>query len=129
VSRLSWDSIGGNCDVLGATCPEGEAAKELVRIGKPASRELLEVLEDKDKGVAAHVILTRIWEPGAKSATRFDLGRRRIISTNNGLEWATVFTEDGVRNEVEEEALTRNAAEWRRKIARFTADTAGEAGP
>ena len=118
VSRLSWDSIGMNCNVLGGICPESDEAKRLVRIGKPATDALLKVLGDKDKGVAAHVILTQIWEPrSVRGAMRF--GEDRYFFTYNGLEWAEVFEEGSSLHRVEMGALTMNAAEWRRKIGGY----------
>jgi hypothetical protein len=117
IERLSWDSIGGNCEHLGASCPEGEAATTLIRIGKPVTVELFKVLNDKRKGVAAHVVLTAIWEPDATSTTRF--GRIGIILTSNGLEWEQRFTKNGFWYRVGRSALSRNAARWRQKISGY----------
>jgi hypothetical protein len=126
IARLSWDSIGGNCERLGASCPEGDAAIKLVRIGKPATDELLKVLNDQEKGVAAHVVLTAIWEPGAASTTRFGSGG--IIATSNGLEWEQRFTKNGFWYRVGRNALSRNAARWRQKISGYRSSNLKAAG-
>lgn len=117
VNRLSWNSVGGECEVLGALCPDGEAAKRLVQIGKPATDELLKVLEDKDRGVAAHLVLTQIWEPQAKSWTTF--ARDGFTFTSNGLQWSQTRTRKGPKYRIGRDALSKNAAEWRRKIIRY----------
>src|SRR5688572_20471242 len=58
VSRLSWESVHGNCEgLLIRFRPSGDAADELIKIGKPASAKLIQALEDPDKGVASHLIL------------------------------------------------------------------------
>lgn len=121
VSRLSWDSVGMECDVLGDICLQGDEAKRLAQIGKPATDTLLMLLGDKDKGVVAHIILTQIWEPKkAKGAMRFGrgfrFGRGEYIFSYNGLEWAEVVRERGPSRRVKRGALSKNAAEWRRKI-------------
>ena len=121
VSRLSWDSVGGRCDYVWLIFPRGEAAEELIKIGEPATDELLKVLEDETRGVAAHLILTQIWERG-----KFEFGTRRegerFIHTYNGLEWSVIPRDKGIGHEVEKAALAKNAQEWRRKLAEYKAN-------
>ena len=63
VSQLSWDNVGVECHFVLEVKPGGEVADKLIKIGKPAADELISVLEDENRGVAAHMILTAIWEP------------------------------------------------------------------
>jgi hypothetical protein len=63
VSQLSWESIRSEEKGLAIRFyPDGDAALKLVGIGRPATEALLKVLGDETKGVAAHIILSRIWE-------------------------------------------------------------------
>ena len=120
VSQLSWDSVGGECNGIWRVFPDGESAKKLVLIGKPATDELLMVLEDENRGVAAHLVLSEIWEP-----KRVAFGNRlegdKFIHTYNGLEWVDILIlkEKRIESTVEKGALVRNAEEWRRKLARL----------
>ena len=134
VSHLSWDSVGGECNGIWRIFPTGEPAKKLVQIGKPATDELLRVLEDADKGVAAHLILSEIWEPemivyGSRvEGSEFVHG---FIHIYNGLEWEDIINmqEKNVTPKVESLNLMINAATWRLKLAKYRKDAANNAAP
>ena len=93
---------------------------KLVRIGKPGTDELLKVLKDESKGVAAHLVLSEIWEP-----KRVAFGNRlegdKFIHTYNGLEWMDILVlkEKRIEFRVERGALAKNAEGGRRKLAKL----------
>lgn len=41
---------------------KGEVTKQIIEIGKSATCELVQVLEDKNKGIVAHFLLSEIWK-------------------------------------------------------------------
>jgi hypothetical protein len=122
VSQLSWDSVGGECRFYWHIFPTGEAAKKLLKIGKPATDELLKVLEDESKGVAAHLILSQIWEPKNISWENRIEGDD-FVHVYNGLKWADVLKKRSVKRRVNKVDLVKNAEEWRRKVASYRGST------
>ena len=40
---------------------------EIIKIGAPATQELIKILDDRNKGIIAHVILSKIWKNMALS--------------------------------------------------------------
>jgi len=118
VAQLSWDSVGGECNFVWRIYPEGPAAKRLLEIGKPASAELLKVLTDDTKGVAAHVILSTIWEPeNIEIQNRSD--GNDFVHVYNKLEWRDHlnFKKKKVTHSVNRVNLARISVEWRAKLA------------
>lgn len=62
VSNLSWKSF--TIDVTyGTQLILDETANKLENQGKKSSKNLLKALNDSNKTVVAHMILTKIWEP------------------------------------------------------------------
>ena len=62
ISNLSWDSF--IIDVTyGTQLKFNETATQLENSGKKSSKSLLKALNDSEKTVVAHMILTKIWEP------------------------------------------------------------------
>jgi len=62
ISSLSWESFV--LDVTyGTQLKLGDTAVELENMGKKTSNSLLKALNDSNKTVVAHMILTKIWEP------------------------------------------------------------------
>ncbi|HKY29835.1 MAG TPA: hypothetical protein VJM12_17980 [Pyrinomonadaceae bacterium] len=120
VSKLSWDSVGGECNGIWRIYPDGPVAEKLVQIGQPATDELLRVLEDDNKGVAAHLILSAIWESDIIVYGSYFEGAK-FIHIYNGLEWADVFdtSRQAIRYEVMEFSLMVNAETWRAKVAKY----------
>lgn len=120
VSQLSWNSVGGECRFYWHIFPAGEAAEKLLEVGKPATDELLKVLEDESRGVAAHLILSQIWEPETVAyGTRLE--GDKFIHMYNGLEWADVINEKemSIEYKVERFNLIINAGSWRLKVAKY----------
>lgn len=125
VKELSWESVHGKDDgeSLGAF-PSGYPAQRLLTIGKPATPALLAVLEDPARGVAAHLVLTKIYYPDRTEATseyspdrvqRTTLGRSVIggvSHTVNGLRWYW----DASGDHANPADLKANAARWRKEV-------------
>lgn len=125
VSELSWDSVGGECNGIWRIYPDGTAAKELIQIGKPATAELLKALSDENRGVAVHLILTAIWEPGNVTYGSWVQGnateRTWFFHIYNGLKWADVidFKRVAIRQSVEPIELIRNLKAWQSKLSKY----------
>jgi hypothetical protein len=123
VPQLSWDNVGLECHLFLVVKPAGEVADKLIKIGKPATEELINALEDESKGVAAHLVLTAIWEP-KKAAYQIRYIYENDDPKNNpkplgwtytytGLKWAW----DGEKgNVVEKSDLSEIARRWRQKV-------------
>lgn len=62
ISNLSWDSYIMDI-TYGTQIKFNETATQLENIGKKSSKSLLKALNDSEKTVVAHMILTKIWEP------------------------------------------------------------------
>jgi hypothetical protein len=132
VAQLSWTSIRGECrGLIWRFYPDSEAALKLIKIGKPATDELLKVLGDEDRGVVAHIILTQIWEPGDYfgESSKGDPSKLKtyvVTYTYNDLKW-TWTKKKGYKADRTE--LAANADKWRKKIARFTGTAKPGAAP
>jgi hypothetical protein len=63
VEKLSWGNIIINCGggILYLT-HEDSIENELLEIGQPATEALLKALDNPQKTVIAHIILSRLWE-------------------------------------------------------------------
>ena len=122
VSELSWDSVGGECNGVWRIYPDGTSAKKLIQIGKPATAELLKVLSDENRGVAAHLILTAIWEPRNVRHGSWVEGnaaeRAQFVHVYNGLKWVDVidFKPVAVSYKVERIELVKNSKAWQSKL-------------
>lgn len=125
VNQLSWESVGGACNGVWRIFPTGIAADRLIQIGKPATRRLVQVLEDPDKGVAAHLVLAAIWHPEHLRIENWVEGDEfefaYFIHVYNGLRWTDVIDWKSldITYKVNKADLARNAKKWRRKLARY----------
>jgi hypothetical protein len=124
VRQLSWNSVGGEGNGVWRIFPVGHAAKRLVKIGKPATPQLLQVLNDEERGVAAHLILTEIWEVKSSSFRNWVEGNEIEVAyfnhVYNGLRWTYVFNwkNKSVSHRVDSVDLATNSQKWKRKLAR-----------
>lgn len=60
---LSWNSFEIDHSTHSARIELTDSvSQELLQLGKPVSKDLISVLGDKNKGIAAHLILTKIWQ-------------------------------------------------------------------
>ena len=81
VGLLSNRSIEYQGGVMWTGCVlKSESANQLVWIGKPATSRLLRALRDPDKNLAAHVVLTAIWEPDKVTSARDSASRIYLVS-------------------------------------------------
>ena len=128
VQQLSWASVDGGIGWLTVSW-DGPAAERLMQIGTPAAPALLRALEDPQRAVAAHIILTSLLHRervGAKQRWIYREPRRYhtaadllgVAVTVNGLEWTVFF--DPIRYYVAPEDLRENARRWRREITGTT---------
>jgi hypothetical protein len=72
VASLSWDSVAEECHWFWWVAPRGPVAEELIRIGKPATTELLAALVDPNRAAAAHLILCAIYNSPSNCTGRID---------------------------------------------------------
>jgi hypothetical protein len=123
VNQLSWESVGGECNGVWRIFPTGIAANRLIQIGKRATSQLVQVLKDQEKGVAAHLVLTAIWEPeririeNSIEGNEFEFAYH--IHVYNGLRWTDVidFKSLSVTSKVNKTDLARNAEKWRLRLS------------
>ncbi len=125
MEKLSWDSTTLNQNLLLSISPKGEAANQLIKIGKPATDALLTSLTNESKALAAHVILTIIWEPqnyyiyvSSNAVYKKKLfGKKIIAHTNdcNGFKW--VSDKNGLH--ISNGDLAENAFRWQKKINEY----------
>ena len=124
VRQLSWNSVGGACEGIWRIFPKGHAAKRLIDIGKPATPELVQALNDEERAVAAHLILTAIWElKKTSSYENWVEGNEVEVAyfnhVYNGLRWTDVINwkDMSVSYRVNPVDASRNSQMWRRKLA------------
>ena len=90
---------------------KGEVTKQIIEIGKSATCELVQVLEDKKKGIVAHFLLSEIWKETWEEepcCSINDNGTYEMV-TINGLE---VKIEGNVLTATSEHLLTNKLA-WK----------------
>lgn len=63
IEKLSWSSIGFHHSYRAFFPRDDEWSHELLKIGEPAAEALLKSIEDPNKTVIIHIILTRLFEP------------------------------------------------------------------
>jgi hypothetical protein len=123
VNQLTWESVGGGCNGVWRIFPTGMAAERLIQIGKRATSHLLQVLNDQDRGVATHLVLTAIWEPEhitLENSIEGDVIEFAYhVHVYNGLRWTDVIDlkSPSVTYKVDAADLARNAKKWRRKFS------------
>lgn len=88
----------------------GNSGSQMVSIGKKAAPELIKVLDDQNKGIAAHVILSKIynWKEPVCCDVMSD-GRIEIIFLN-GLK---IYVENNNLSATTED-LKANKAKWKK---------------
>ena len=124
VRQLSWDSVGGKCNGVWRIFPIGDPAARLVQIGKPATRQLVQVLDDQESGVAAHLILTAIWDGERVSWENWVEDNQGEVAyfnhVYNGLRWTDIINskEPSVSYKVDAVDLKTNYQKWKQKLAR-----------
>ena len=66
----------------------GEASNKILNLGKKASPELINILDNENKGIIAHFLLCKIWEKTWEEEVccNISYSRNKEIVTINGLE-------------------------------------------
>jgi hypothetical protein len=65
---LSWESVVEECRWFWYVGADGKPVEQLLKIGKPATAELVQALEDPTRAVPAHLTFCSIWgEEAAKN--------------------------------------------------------------
>ena len=90
----------------------GDLANSIVAIGKKATPELIKVLDNKNKGVIAHFILSEIWKENWKEEICCDVTNidNEEIIIINGLE---VHIKDNILFSTIE-SLNKNMENWKK---------------
>ena len=91
---------------------KGLPDNKIIEMGKQTSPQLIKILDDKDKGIAAHVMLTKIWK--IEEAVCCDIlsnGRIEIVYIN-GLR---IYIEND-RLYAKPEDLKINKAHWKKMV-------------
>lgn len=93
----------------------GVAENEIIALGKDATPSLIKVLDDKNKGIVAHVLLSKIWNDKFPEATCCNLQyiRNTEILIINGLK---IYIEDNTLVATQED-LKKNKENWVRIVA------------
>lgn len=93
----------------------GVPENEIVELGKEATPSLIGVLDDKNRGIIAHVLLSKIWNDKYPEATCCNLQyiRNTEIITINGLK---IYIEDNTLFATLED-LKKNKENWIRIVA------------
>jgi hypothetical protein len=137
ISRLSWESVRyGSESSTDSDWPtaNGEAAAKLLRIGRPATAGLIGALQDRERAVAAHLLLSQIYYPNGewlkgRALVEGPLAKRYTDYTVLGLTWRHAYDKgylafDGFRWIIVEEfsvsmeARTENFKKWCRRVPR-----------
>jgi hypothetical protein len=91
---------------------KSDAGDAIVKIGKSATPDLIKVLEDRNKGIIAHFILSEIWKAQWEEAICCN------VSYDGNIEMVTI---NGLKisienNELHAEAvdLKKNKADWKK---------------
>jgi len=117
---LSWDSLDGDKKGFTTLYPAGDAARFLWQTGTPATPALISSLEDTNRGVAAHIILTYIYHRDRITPklhwiyAATERGPVGVILTVNGLSWTERW--DPNFRSVRRDDLKQNAARWRSEL-------------
>lgn len=93
----------------------GAAESQIIALGKEATPSLIGVLDDKNRGIVAHVLLSKIWNDKFPEATCCNLQyiRNNEIITINGLK---IHIEDNTLFATLED-LKKNKENWIRIVA------------
>ncbi|WP_196887507.1 hypothetical protein [Aureivirga sp. CE67] len=61
IEELDNDQINGTCNYVWVLKVDSKAADTLIEMGKPITQKLISFLEDPNKGIIIHYILSEIW--------------------------------------------------------------------
>lgn len=72
INRLDNDQLYGTCNYAWVLKMNSSPGDSLIKMGKNITPQLIPLLEDKDKGVIVHYILSNIWNSTWQFSSSFD---------------------------------------------------------
>lgn len=93
---------------------QGDIGNEIIKIGAPATQELIKILDDRNKGIIAHVILSKIWKNTWAESICCDIitNEKTEIIYINGLK---IYIEDNhLFSKIDD--LKTNKEHWKKRI-------------
>jgi hypothetical protein len=85
ISTVDNKSIGGTCHYFWTIEAKNEAVNNLIKAGKPIQKKILKLLDDPNKGVVAHYILSNIYDKTRLQTLEMD--SLKVKYNYNGLEF------------------------------------------
>lgn len=126
VDKLSWNSITKETIWHSSYFTfEDTIVKELLTIGKPTTKYLIDALLDSNKTVIAHIILNEIWKDhtgqfsiasvGIFKNCNQPVGRHRIYE---GLVWEVWLDNGKTKNSIRPEEIAKIKLYWTKRITK-----------
>ena len=114
IEKLNNNQLYGTCNYVWVLKMESEAADSLIDIGKSVSKKLLPLLDNSEKGIIAHCVLSRIWFDDFSISTSFEsFDKKGIIEyVYNELP----FYEKDEKMMADEKILSDNKKDWIERI-------------
>jgi len=114
IEKLNNDQLYGTCNYVWVLKMNSKAGDSLVNIGKSVSTKLISLLENPEKGIIAHCVLSRIWFVDFNIGSSFEnFDKKGIVEYDyNGLSF---YEKDG-KMIAEEKVLSENKKKWVKKI-------------
>jgi hypothetical protein len=112
IAKINNASIAGTCHYVWVIEPTIREVDKLIKAGKAAEPQLLDLLADEMKGVTAHYILSNI-HGATHYSTRLSADSITFIYNYNGLE----FQENARGIIADRTELLRIKREWDRKLS------------
>ena len=72
IKKIHNKQLRGNCHYVWDLEMQSDPGRELTKIGKTATNQLIGVLTDPNKGIIAHYILTNIWVDTIRQRSSFE---------------------------------------------------------
>jgi hypothetical protein len=110
IVELNNNQLYGTCNYIWVLKMEKEPAESIVEFGKSVSKKLIPLLENQEKGIIAHCVLSRIWFDDFNISTSFEnFDEKGIVEyTYNGLRF---YEKDG-KMIADENDLAENKKKW-----------------
>ena len=114
IKNLNNNQLYGTCNYVWVLKIDSKIADSLINIGKSVTPKLIELLENPDKGIIAHCVLSKIWFSNFKSGSSFENFKKKgIVQYNyNGLSF---YEKDG-KMIADKNTLSDNKKKWLEKI-------------
>ena len=128
ISKLDNSQLYGTCHYNWVLEMKSESADSLIKIGKPVSGKLIQLLDNQKKGIIAHYILSKIWyndfqfDCGFKNIDEKTFIRKQETLEKNGIiEYCyngLNFYERYGKMIADKKILTKNKKMWIEKIVK-----------